>query len=257
MSARWSRLVAALAMMAAVVVAGSASASGAPAQDRPAVGGNVGSQPVGVYDAVLPEVVPVVGSATAGSVAAVARIAAAHVYDAPAVSRVGSALFPAESPFSQVTAGKRGAISPPVGVEGAVMTPAVLIGTPSGTTVRHGPLNPGPLADDVANTFRSGTYNAVTSSNPTTLYRVYSDPARQLGPYWTRTRPTGPTQSIIDNALDPAWGNRATSWVEVRVPAGTTFSEGPAAAQRGLVGGGNQVVLPWVDDAWVVRSGGF
>lgn len=129
--------------------------------------------------------------------------------------------------------------------------------TPSGATVRHRPLNPGPLADDVANTFRSGTYNAVTSSNPTTLYRVYSDPARQLGPYWTRTRPTGPTQSIIDNALDPAWGNRATNWVEVQVPAGTTFYEGAAAAQRGLVGGGNQVFLPWVDDAWVVRSGGF
>ena len=90
-----------------------------------------------------------------------------------------------------------------------------------------------------------------------TLYRVYSDPARQLGPYWTRTRPAGPTQSIIDSALDPAWGNRATSWVEVNVPAGTTFYEGAAAAQGGLVGGGNQVFLPWVDDAWVVGSGGF
>lgn len=123
------------------------------------------------------------------------------------------------------------------------------------SVVRHGPLNPGPLADDVANTFRSGTCNAVRSAEPTTLYRVYSDPARQLGPYWTPTRPSGPTQSIIDSALDPAWGTQA--WVQIRVPGGTTFFEGAAAAQRGLVGGGNQVFLPWVDDAWVVRSGGF
>jgi len=79
------------------------------------------------------------------------------------------------------------------------------------TVVKHGPLNPGSLADDVVGTFRSGTYDAVTSGNPTTLYRVYSDPARQLGPYWTRTRPQGPVQSIVDSALDPAWGNRATS----------------------------------------------
>lgn len=61
----------------------------------------------------------------------------------------------------------------------------------------------------------------------------------------------------IDSALDPLWGNRATSWVQIQVPRGTTFYEGAAAAQRGLVGGGNQVFLPWVDDAWVVGGGGF
>jgi hypothetical protein len=62
---------------------------------------------------------------------------------------------------------------------------------------------------------------------------------------------------MIDSALDPAWGNRATSWVGIRVPAGTIFYEGAVATQRGLVGGGNQVFLPWVDEAWVVASGGF
>lgn len=50
---------------------------------------------------------------------------------------------------------------------------------------------------------------------------------------------------------------RAICWTQIRVPGGTTFYEGAAAAQRGLVGGGNQVFLPWVDNAWVVRSGGF
>lgn len=57
-----SRLVAVLTMMAAVLVAGSISASGAPAQDRPAVGGNVDSHPAETYDAVLPEAVPVAGN---------------------------------------------------------------------------------------------------------------------------------------------------------------------------------------------------
>lgn len=123
-------------------------------------------------------------------------------------------------------------------------------------SVRHGPMNPGPLAEDVANTFRSGSYTAVTSGKPTTLYRVDSD-NKELGAYWTRTRPSGPVQSIIDSALDPAWGNQATRWVQARVPAGTTFYEGAAAAQRGLVGGGNQVVIPRVDPSWVVGRGGF
>jgi hypothetical protein len=122
---------------------------------------------------------------------------------------------------------------------------------------RFGPLNPGPLADDVAVTFRSTTYDSVTAGEPTTLYRVFSDPTRRLGPFWTRTPPSGPVQSIVDSALAPSWGNQATSWVQIRVPAGTTFYEGTAAAQGSLVGGGSQVFLPTVDDAWIIASGGF
>jgi hypothetical protein len=135
-----------------------------------------------------------------------------------------------------------------------------LLGRPSvklaANAVRHGPMNPGPLAADIANTFRGGSYTAVTSSKPTTLYRVYSG-NKELGSYWTRTKPTGPVQSIIDSALDPAWGNRATRWVQVQVPADSTLYEGAAAAQRGLVGGGSQVFVPRVDASWVVGRGGF
>jgi hypothetical protein len=32
---------------------------------------------------------------------------------------------------------------------------------------------------------------------------------------------------------------------------------GRSCRTTGLVGGGSQVFLPWVADAWVVRSGGF
>ncbi|MFX8612574.1 hypothetical protein ABTM13_19025, partial [Acinetobacter baumannii] len=39
----------------------------------------------------------------------------------------------------------------------------------------YGPLNQGPLAQDVANTFRSGTYTGKTLTSDTTLYRVISE----------------------------------------------------------------------------------
>jgi filamentous hemagglutinin len=42
--------------------------------------------------------------------------------------------------------------------------------------------------------------------------------------------------------------------VKIEVPAGTKFYEGVAAAQDGLVGGGNQVVFPKgfkIDSSWI------
>ena len=56
---------------------------------------------------------------------------------------------------------------------------------------------------------------------------------------------------MIDSALDQNWGNTATRVVTARVAAGTTIYEGAAAAQRGLVGGGNQIYIPRVDPAWI------
>ena len=119
------------------------------------------------------------------------------------------------------------------------------------TTVRHGPMNPGPLADDIANTFRSGSYTARTLDQPTTLYRVIGDTGNPAGSYWTATRPQGPLQSVIDLALDQNWGNTATTVIRAQVPAGTRIYEGAAAAQRGLVGGGNQIYIPQVNPSWI------
>jgi hypothetical protein len=126
---------------------------------------------------------------------------------------------------------------------------------------------PGPLSSNPAwlNSFRSATYNEVQLAQPTTLYRVYSDPTRQLGPFWTRTQPTGPTQALLDNAVLPSWGNRATSVVEIKVPPGTIVYEGPAGPQplvgqgapSAMVGGGEQVLIPRVDPGWVVRQWDF
>jgi len=119
--------------------------------------------------------------------------------------------------------------------------------------VRYGPLNPGPLADDIAATFRSGSYTARTLEEPMTLYRVIGDGGRAEGSFWTATPPRGPLQSVVDLALDQNWGNTATTVIEARIPAGTTLYEGAAAAQRGLVGGGSQVYIPRVNPSWIVR----
>ncbi|MCF2869438.1 DUF637 domain-containing protein [Octadecabacter sp. G9-8] len=127
---------------------------------------------------------------------------------------------------------------------------------PNGGLVnRFGPLNEGPLPDDIAITFRSGTYDEVITTEPTTLYRVIGDNGDPAGGYWTRAEPQGPVQSVIDSALDQNWGNSATTVVQMEVPAGTRLFEGVAAPQRGLVGGGNQIYFDRninpLDPAWI------
>lgn len=117
----------------------------------------------------------------------------------------------------------------------------------------NGITGPGPLGSKVANTFRSGSYTEVVTSETTTLYRVYGGKAGKIGPYWTRTEPRGPLQSVMDSALDSAWGNNATKVVRIEVPKGVKIYEGAAASQRGLVGGGNQVLVPRVENSWIIR----
>jgi hypothetical protein len=87
----------------------------------------------------------------------------------------------------------------------------------------YSPLNQGPLPLDVANTFRSGSYSEIVTREPVVLYRVYGGAAGELGQYWTTVTPTGPVQSIVDSALNPAWGNTATNIIKIEVPSGVTF----------------------------------
>ena len=124
----------------------------------------------------------------------------------------------------------------------------------AGSVVRWDPLTgPGPLGEKVANTFRSASYSELTTAETTSLYRVWGGSAKEIAPYWTKTLPTGPLQSMIDSALDPAWGNTAINITRIDVPAGVKIYEGIAAPQGGLVGGGNQVFVPKVDPAWIVK----
>lgn len=78
-------------------------------------------------------------------------------------------------------------------------------------------MNPGPLPKEIADTFRSGTYTRLIIQEETTLYRVYGGKAGELGSYWTRTKPQGPLQSVVDSALDQKWGNNATQVVQIKV----------------------------------------
>lgn len=138
--------------------------------------------------------------------------------------------------------------------QGSVVVSGVVVAAKS---VRFGPHNPGPLADDIAITFRSSSYTQTTLSDSVTLYRAYGGKAGELGSYWTRVKPRGPVQSQLDSALNPAWGNSASSVATARVPAGTTIYEGAAASQPiagggSLLGGGSQVYIPRVDASWLV-----
>ena len=127
-------------------------------------------------------------------------------------------------------------------------------------SVRHGPLNPGPLHsrdEEVLHSFRSDTYTARTLGGEKDLFRVYSDPRKKLGAYWTDIPPSGPLQSTIDAALLPSFGNQATQVVHIRVPAGETLFEGFAAEQAEepgvrLLGGGRQIVLDNIRADWEV-----
>ena len=101
------------------------------------------------------------------------------------------------------------------------------------------------LDDATAATFRGGSYTAMTTSETITLYRVYGGNAGKLGPYWTRTKLSGPLQSQLDSALAPQWGNTANNVVSIRAPKGSTIYEGAAAPQSTgvgqILGGGDQV----------------
>lgn len=122
----------------------------------------------------------------------------------------------------------------------------------AGNSITYGPMNQGPLPTAIANTFRSGTYTKNILETDIIIYRTYGGKAGELGSYWTRSKPTGSLQSIIDSALNPIWGNTATNVVKIKVPRGTTFFEGIAEKQGSLVGGGNQIWIERVDPAWIV-----
>jgi hypothetical protein len=129
----------------------------------------------------------------------------------------------------------------PAGIVGEV---GVLGEAAGGSFGSFSPINPGPLADDIASTFRSGTYEGYTLDSDTTLFRVISDDGNPNGAFWTATEPSGPLQSVIDSALDQSWGNSATTTITRTFPAGTQVFEGVAAPQGGLVGGGSQFYIP-------------
>ena len=113
----------------------------------------------------------------------------------------------------------------------------------------YGPMNKGPLPDNVADTFRSSSYTQKVSTGEY-VYRVHGGTASETGSFYTRIPQNGGMQSQIDLALDPAWGNTATNVTKVFIPEGTVYFEGFAAPQSinggsgALLGGGSQIYVP-------------
>ncbi|RSB15428.1 VENN motif pre-toxin domain-containing protein [Citrobacter farmeri] len=130
----------------------------------------------------------------------------------------------------------------------------------------YGPHESGPLGNPndpraPASTFRSGTYTEKVAETDIYLYRDYGGSAKADGRYWTPEPSKGPLQSQMDSAVLPEWGNTFQNQSIIKIPKGTTYYEGAAAAQTGtqgtnptLHGGGTQIFLPIPKDDWIIKK---
>jgi len=108
---------------------------------------------------------PVIGSMLPG---AAVIAASAHTYDAPAVERGDvHQLEAAEAGQYQLSDARLRSASISTAARGTSTTSRSLVNATN--TVRYGPHNPGPLVDDVASTFRSGSYSQLTLAEDTVL----------------------------------------------------------------------------------------
>jgi hypothetical protein len=137
------------------------------------------------------------------------------------------------------------------------------------------PIHPGPLSairvaegseTTVAETYRSATYVEVKTVKPIRLYRSYSSEERKFSSYWTTIKPSGPSQGVLDSALDPSrmiGRNKATRWVEIEVPKDNTVFIGIAGPVQNLdwgvslTAGGPQVFIEKVSPDWIQSTGNF
>ncbi len=130
----------------------------------------------------------------------------------------------------------------------------------------YGPHESGPLGNPSdtrapASTFRSGTYAEKVAETDIYLYRDYGGTAKADGRFWTPEPSKGPLQSQMDSAVLPEWGNTFQNQAIIKIPKGTKYYEGPAAAQTGgkgtrptLQGGGTQIFLPIPSNEWIIKK---
>lgn len=230
------------------------------------VGRGIGSGAVGTWNFATSDAWKSTGNLLLGAAAMGPTGNAGNLYAVDAalgtntVDAVGALSGAVDNAVAKVQSGDPGAIGEVVGGAAWAGVEALAGSKGAGLLSKSGnlgkiskfsPINPGPLPESVANTFRSATYAEGVSDGAVTLYRAYGGSAGEVSSYWSRTKPSGPVQAIIDSALDPAWGNTATRTSSITLPQGTRFYEGLAAPQRGLVGGGNQVYIPRVNPSWL------
>jgi hypothetical protein len=125
-------------------------------------------------------------------------------------------------------------------------------------------LKPGPLPEDLAETFSSGAYKEITLSTDTTFYRGGTG-SRPLGQFFGYEQPQGVLQTRVDKALLPQWPNGSTSPIdsfhEIQIPAGTKVYVGEVGYQTDLYSGGSEQVLvptPWkIQGVKILGNGGL
>ncbi len=114
-------------------------------------------------------------------------------------------------------------------------------------------LNPGPLGDSpAAQSFAGGRYWKFVVPEGGfgfNAYRVWGGRATleggEYGTYYSPFPQVGGLQSMIDNAIDPAWGNNGGSVSCVNLRPGTVMYYGISANQGGSwVGGNVQIYVP-------------
>lgn len=150
-------------------------------------------------------------------------------------------------------------LDPTVNVTGAVSDiPKIGLGRVDGT---YSAIKPGPLVDNIAETFSGGRYTVVILEKDTVLYRA-GTADQPLGQFFSLESPAGVLQTRIDKAVLPEWPSGAKSPIdtafEVKIPAGTKVYVGEVGSQSGAyIGGTQQVVVqkPWlIDGVQVIKS---
>ena len=68
-------------------------------------------------------------------------------------------------------------------------------GSKGGIAVKYSPVNPGPLEEELANTFSGATYTKRVLTEDTVMYRVSGGNAREVGSYMSMTPQNGGLQS--------------------------------------------------------------
>lgn len=125
-------------------------------------------------------------------------------------------------------------------------------------------IKPGPLPNDLAETFSGGVYKEITLSDDTKFYRGGVS-NRPLGQFFGYEQPQGVLQTRVDKALLPKWPNGSASpldsYHEIQIPAGTKVYVGEVGYQTDIYSGGTEQVLvptPWrIPGVKILSSGGL
>jgi YD repeat-containing protein len=228
---------------------------------------------------------PVMGIDPSGQMTLTSILASFAIVSVPAIllspnvanaPSVGDATYPDRSGDLALSAMVSIGLAPPLVVAGQIVSPmvskilhwrgpkTVVIPTQTSNVVIAGRqvggatfINPGPLSERAAATFSGARYTIVDTAEDVILYRAWGADAAEFGGFWSTLPPRGSLAAKMDSALLPKWGNSATEWTAIRVPAGNRLYVGEVGTQGGIyVGGTPQVLVEGgAQSAWKTAQG--